>query len=60
MLFNIRMREVKHTLFGTQLGLLLDEYQIEAKNWIEASEQADQKYINEHPYDKTEIFSYVV
>ena len=60
MLFKIRMREVKHTLLGTKLGLLLDEYQIEAKNWIEASEQADKKYINEHPYNKIEIFSYVV
>jgi len=61
MLFTIEMKEVKReSILGSKLGKTLAVYQIEAKHWIDAAREADQRYINEHPENEAKVFSYVV
>ena len=61
MLVKIKMVEVlESNLLGTKYGEVLENYSIEAKNWIEATKIADKKFIKDHPNEKRNIFSYVL
>jgi len=62
MLFTIKMKEIERkSILGTKLGKTLKVFEIEAKNWIEAADQADKMFIASPEYDHNkEFFSYVV